>query len=160
MGRFSWLFKNCLVQLTLKQHRGWGATPLHPKNSESKIWTYSQPSLHLVPPYPWFCISGFKQAKDCVVLRYIFIEKSPCISEPMKFKPLLFKGQLHFYLSGASLCWWWDFPLLLHWKVDITEQGGLREVCLVCCSAQTSPFHMLCHPSFSLFSKPCILNLS
>ena len=30
---------------------------------------------------------------------YIFILKHPCISGPIQFKPMLFKGQLYFFIK-------------------------------------------------------------
>ena len=37
---------------------------------------------------------------DYVVLKYLLLKKNPCISEPIQFKPILFKG--HLYLENPK----------------------------------------------------------
>ena len=62
------------------------------------------------------CICGFDLLH--VVLQYIFIEKNLHMSEPMQFKPMLFKGIYIVYFFFLMLFPWDIFP-----KVELLSQS-------------------------------------
>ena len=64
--------------------------------------------------YPWV-----QPAMDRVVLQLVFIEKNPCISGPMQFKPVLFKGQLYTILWKVQDLIVFQFTKLLPFVIQI-----------------------------------------
>lgn len=116
-----------------------------------------QSSLHLLPPYPLSASVASNNLRTVHIVAHIYGEKS-MYKWTQAIQTLVLQMSTLFQ-SGTHLCRWCDFPPGLHWKVDITEQGRLRQVSLVHYSAWTSPFpKSFPNLSFSLFSKSYILN--
>ena len=112
-------------------------------------------SLHLLPLYPLSASVASNNLRIVHTVVHICGKKS-MYKWTKQSKPLFFKCQLYF--NQGPICV--GEATSLHWEVDITEQGRLRQVCLVRCSAWTSPFPKSFPTSPSPFSQSPIFLVS
>ena len=106
-----------------------------PKVRGVDLCTVEYPCITTVsPPYPWFCIHRFCNHRSYLLFHiYIVftIERHPCGSGPMQFKPVFFQSHLHLgcrHLPGGCLSPWQGVNTALYpgpWHATL-ETGHLR----------------------------------